>query len=322
MSIYLNEALENEIVSSSLADIIPRHCKCGKEIVFSDSFRKAKCKSDKCAYSIINRICTLNDKLGIGLIEEDIDKLAIKLKLSTPYQILMLDEAYKSNIIKSSDIHNIDSVIQNIENVKKNKYFVKDIVNICGIETLMKVSSSIFGGFNTVEEAYNEIERGQVSFISERLGISNQDSSILSVEIYKIINDIKDEILFGETQLNIVNEYEYRLNIAFADNVVPYINKRDYVQYINSISKYKFNHVCSISDDVDILIRNASGNSNKSRAARIINDKFVAESMNSGSLSLNDINRIDEKQLKPIGCKIYICGTDELVNRLHKLENT
>lgn len=319
MSISFNEALENEILSEDVINIIPKKCKCGRDIILSDSLKTARCSDNKCIYNTFNRLEQFNNRLNIGISTFDMELIAKKLKLSTPYQILMIDEAYESGIIVNGDIHNIESIVQNIRKIKQSEYFVYEIIEIVGIEKITNVAKSIFQGFNSVDEAFDEIERGQVAFISDRLGMTTQDSTIFSVDIYNTLLKLKDEILFGELQLNVKKESRPRLNMAFCDNIIPYVNKREFIEYLDSLSNYKINHVNTVSENTDILIRNADGTSSKSRAARIINDKYIADAMNSGEISLGDIGKSLTGSLKPIGSVIYVCSTDELVNKLIEL---
>ena len=320
MSIGFDEALNNEILSPILLKSIQSRCKCGAKIEFSDSLRSAHCSNKKCVYTIINRVSTINKKLNLNISDIDIENIVKKLRLTTPYQIFMIDSAAKSGSITGADIHNIDSVMQNLEKAKQKDYSLYEIAELSGIISIENTAKAIFNGFDSVTEAYNEIDRGQLSFISERLGLSTTEASTLGVEIYNQLIKFMEEFLFAEMQLKVKKYSDYKLNIAFCDNIIPFLNKQEYIEYINYLSKFKFNYVSSISTSTDILIRNSSENNSKSRAARIINDKFIADSVNNGELDLGDIGIFRDNEVKPIGNLIYICKSDELIRRLSGLE--
>lgn len=322
MGIKFSEALENDILSKSVINGLQHKCKCGAELVLSDSLRTLKCTNKNCMYKVINRLKHMNNKLNIGLSDLSIENIVSKLKLITPYQIFLLKDTVNSGIITEADVANIETVLENIEREKNKPYKLYDIPRVSGIETIENVAIAIFNGFDSMNELYDEIEKGQVSFVSERLGLATPDSTTLGVEIYDKLMQYMEEFEFAEMQMNIVKSYENKLNIAFCDNIIPFINKAEYIDYINSITKFKFNYIGSVSETTDILIRNSSENNSKSRAARIINDKFIAESMNSGSLELKDINRTLDGELKPQGSKILICSSDELIQRLKRLEDS
>lgn len=321
MSIKFSEALENDILSASVIKSIQPKCKCGSEIVFSDSLRTAMCSNKNCVYKIVNRFKSINSKLSLGISDISIENIVKKLKLVTPYQLFLLKDAVNQGIITSIDVNNLSEILDNIEKAQDRHYKLYEIVQMCGVPTLENVAIAVFKGFDTIAEAYDEIEKGQVSFVSERLGLATPDSTTLGVEIYDKLVEYMEEFAFAEMQLNIDKAYENKLNIAFCDNIIPFINKAEYIEYINSLTKFKFNYICSISDTTDILIRNSSENNSKIRAARIINDKFVADAMNSGELNLCDINVVIDGELKPIGSKVLVCSSDELISKLLRLED-
>jgi hypothetical protein len=108
--------------------------------------------------------------------------------------------------------------------------------------------------------------------------------------------------------------------MAFADNVIPFVNKSELMDWLNSTYEYEFVQITTISDYTDILIRNANSNSNKIRSARLINDKYIADSINNGDFTLNDINKTKQGELKPIGSKVYIDTLENIIEKLNKLK--
>lgn len=322
MSITLQEAIDNELISDQIINVIPRKCKCGSNIVISDSLKEIKCSNINCIYKTINRIYNASKLLSIGLQESDIKNIVNKLGIVTPYQLLMLDGAYDKQMINSEDIIEIDNIIQNIKNIKQNDYYIYNIVEMCGIEKIRIIAKKLFYGFESFDEAYNEIEQGQISFISERLGMSNPDGSTFAYDIYKSLIELKDEFIFGEMQLNIKKCNKKRLFVAFSDNVIPYVNKSEYLDYLNNNYNYEFVLITTISDNTDILIKNSVDTSGKYRAARIINDKVIASGMNSGELTISSINRNIKGQLKPLGCNILVTTTNGLIDKLNEMKGS
>lgn len=317
MGISFEEATQNDLVSTKTLEIIPNKCRCGAPLELSDSLRELKCVNKDCIYNIVDRLITFCNKTKLNIKDTELKELTLKLNIITPYQLLMLDEVYKNNIINKSDIQNIDEVMQSIKNIKEVDYFIYEIAEVCGIVSIEKVAYKLFNGFNSFEEAFEEIETGQVSFINERLGIKDSDSSILSIEVYNQIIKLKEELIFGETQLKIKEEEKERLNIAFTDNVSPFVNKSELMDKFNNKYNYQFTLITTVSENTDILIKNnIDSNTNKYRTASLINDKFIAESMNNGELLLNDIGKIVETQLKPLGSKIYIDTLENVTLRL------
>ena len=71
---------------------------------------------------------------------------------------------------------------------------------------------------------------------------------------------------------------------------------------------------------MDILVKNSHLTSAKFKTARLINDKYVARAVNSGSLQLSDVGKDVPGDLKPLGYRIYIDTIENVVSKLKKLE--
>lgn len=318
MGVSFKDAIDNELISESILRMLPRKCRCGSEFEFNDSLKRVMCTNKQCIYKIVDRLSAFCSELNIDISTSEIIKLTTKLKLVTPYQLLMIEDAYEANILNSSDICNIQSVIKEIQRIKNNKYYLYEIARLDFVYNIKNIEYKLFRGFNSFIDAFNEIESGQVSFINERLGIKESDSSVLSVNIYNTLMKIKDELIFGETQLNIKEYDKNILNIAFCDNILPYINKSELLDVLNSSYKqYEFVLVTTVSENTDILIRNAGNSNQKYRAARLINDKFTADQMNNCKITLKEVGSFKDKDLKPLGNKVFITTLDGLINRLN-----
>lgn len=316
MGIKFNEALRNDIISLKTLKMIPNKCECGHEYELSNSMKTLVCTNKNCKENIVRRVKTFCNKLGLNIETQDIRDITDKINIITPFQLLIIEDAVEHNIVTESDIHDLKDFIQSIKNIKEKEYFLYNIVELCGIKEIEKVAYKIFDGFSSFDEVFDEIESGQIAFINERLGIKSSDSSIISVDIYNKIISLKEELMFAETQLKIKKYDKKILYIAFCDSIIPYVNKSELIDFLNDRYNYKFVVVSNINESTDILVKNFDGNNSKYRAAKIINDRFIAESMNKGEITLSNIGKTKEGELKPLGSRIYI---DELINILKRL---
>ena len=319
MGISFDEALNNNLISDKTIKLLPSKCMCGSKLRFSDSLKNMICIENNCKSLIINRVMQFSKYVGIDIDYNKASIIVNKTKMITPYQMIILDTAFKSNMISNRDIENI---IDCISKIKDKQYYIYEIAKMCGIDDIYFVAYKIFDGFESFEDAYNEIEGGQVSFINERLGIKSSDSTILSLDIFNKLINIKDELIFAETQLKVKRYNQQIINISFSDNVKPFINKYELIDYLNSTYNFKFNLITIINDNTDILIKNFDGNTNKYRASKIINDKFIAEQMNNGKITLADIGKHIPNELKPAGYKIAIFSIEELLGVLDELKGS
>lgn len=322
MSVKLSEALENEIITEELYDILHNKCRCGIDFEFNDSLKYITCSDANCKYNITTRINNMFKYFGYEIDTDSMYNIVNKLNIVTPFQILMLSDAYKAKLISSSDYSNIEKLLQYINNILSGEYFIYQLFEMCGIKTISKVALSLFDGFENTDELFEEIEVGQLGFINEHLGVKNNDSSIISLSIYNKILSLENEIILAESLLNI-KKYDLQvIRIAFSDNVADFMNKAEFIEYLNYMYyNYKFMLVVTVSEKTDILIQNFNTFNNKNRSAKAINNKYVAESINLDKFTLEDVNKKLDNELKPLGNQVWVCTSKQLIEQLDTLED-
>jgi len=320
MSMSFEEALNNNIISQSTYDMIPKACRCGSPLLFSDSLRELRCSNPKCREALAIRLKHFVDYNNLSLTFDDCYLLTERLNIVSPYQLVMLKDAVANKLITTADILKIYKVTDEITELLTKEFYIYQLLEMCGIHEISSIASKIAFGFNTMDELYNEIDNTQVAFINDRLGIVTSDSCTLSLDVYNKLLKIKEELYLGEALFKI-KEYNNRLHIAFCDKVSPYVNKSELLSYLKSTFSFTFVHRVLIDDTTDILIKHLDNTTSRYRNARLINDKFVAEQVNNNMLKLAEVGAPVEGQLKPQGTKIYITTTEELIRRLTVLEH-
>ena len=318
MSITFDEAYSNGLISQKVLKMVPKQCMCGSVLTFSDSLRELKCTEPNCKGKILNRITEFCEYNKLPLSYDSILAITEKLGIVSPYQLLMLKDAYAVKSITRVDVPNILSVIKSIESIRATEIKLYQILEMCGINSIRLIARKIANGFNTTEELFNEIENGQLAFINERLGINNLDSCILSIEVYNTLLNLKEELIFAESLMTIKCNTD-RLFIAFNDNVEPFVNKSELIEYLNYKYKKEFVHTTLINERTDVLIMHIETVTSKYRTARLLNDEVTAKQVNTGELKLTDAGKIINTDLKPLGQKIYIVSLSTFLERLDKL---
>lgn len=318
MGITYKELTSNGIVSQKTIDILPVNCRCGSNLIFSESLRELVCGNDDCKYGLIRRFYMLCKRLGVTLRYEDVIEIVTRLEIKSPFQVFYLQEAYDTKFIDDSIVPDIKKHLEEIEQSKLKEYRVWEILVMSGEPGIPEIANAVAYGFSSVTELYREIENGQLAFINERLGIESLDSCIFSIDIYNKLLKIKDEMIFAEQMLKI-KEYKNKIYIAFNDSVYPFLNSQECIQKLGTEFDKTFVHIGTISENTDILIKNTTTSSQKYRAAMLINDAYAAELVNKGEIELQDIGVRDGKSLKPVGHKIYIDSLDNVRKRLKEL---
>lgn len=315
------EALKNNIISQSTYDMLPKVCRCGSPMVFSDSLREIRCSNAKCKEDLAVRLKAFVDYNNISLTYDDCYLLTERLNIVSPYQLLMLKDAADNKIITTADILKIYKVIEELTELTNREFYIYNLIEMCGIPDISRIAYKLAFGFNSMDELYNEIDNTQVAFINDRLGIVTSDSCTLSLDIYNKMLKLKEELYLAEALLS-TKSHENRIHIVFCDTSTPYVNKSECLEYLNNTFKYTFVHKSLIDDNTDVLIKHSENPTSRYRNARLINDKFVAEQVNSNILKLSEVGAPVEGQLKPCGIKIYITTVEDLIKRLIVLEHS
>lgn len=319
MGIAFDKVSENNVISDYTMKLLNHKCICGKDLEFYSSLSSLYCKDKKCKCRVISRIEKCLSSMGVDTSSFDIYNIVNKLDLISPYQIFLLKDAYNNNLVSDTDIVDI-KLLEQLDKIVSADYKFYNLLEMSGIDTISNIACKLAYGFNNLDEFYSEVEGGQLVFINERLGIDTSDGCIISLEVYNKLLEIKDELIFAESIFKIT-PYRNRIFIAFNDNVKPFNNKMELMDYLKYTYKNTFVHVTVIRDNLDILVKKSNNNTNKFRLANLINDKYVADKVNSGELELSDIGKLDEKQLKPIGSRVYIDSLENILSRLEKTMN-
>src|SRR5699024_10138515 len=101
----------------------------------------------------------------------------------------------------------------------KRRVQLWEVVRLAGVPSIETIAYKIFNGYENLTEAYNDIEKNQVPFIAERLGLKNADGSVMAVNIYNTLLQYKDEILFGETHFTVYKPTGITLYMAITGGV-------------------------------------------------------------------------------------------------------
>lgn len=310
MGITYNEVIENELIKENVISRVPKICECGSEIIFSENLKKAYCSNSQCFYKTaykINRLAKYYELKSITL-DKSID-ICKKYKLKTPFQITLLDaetlEAYK--------------IKEDVEELKNGEYSLYDLAIMIMSEDIAVIAEKLLYGYNSLKEFYDDIDKYQLPLISERLGIENIEATALSAKIYSELNDLKEELLFGETQLNIKKDDRKRLNIVITGKLVKYLNKSEYMHLLRSLNtKYRIILMTTVNSNTDVLINDNNLLDSKVSIARRINEETVAMNVKAGILDIEDAGKV-VKGLYPVGYRILITDAEGLIKKLEEL---
>ena len=312
------DAYNNKVLTEKSLRFMPKTCRCGQDLELSDSLTTLRCSNKNCQSYTVLRSIGLCKKLGLDLSKDDLLNLIDEFGIVSPYQILELDTLRSIGQVSNTTVEHLDSVSKKITAIKNSDVDVYEVLSWCGIDNIAVIAKQIAYGFNSFDEFFKEIDRAQVIFLNERLGIKTPEACVLTHKIYNNILDIRDELFYAESLLKI-KKHNNRLFIAFNDNCGQYLNKTEILKYLNDTFDYLFVHTELVNDKTDILIKHLDQSNYKYRNARLINEKSIAEKVNSHEIVLAEADKLVQGQLKPLGHRIYIDNIDNLIHRLKLL---
>ncbi|MEM4385433.1 MAG: hypothetical protein QXD03_02660, partial [Candidatus Anstonellales archaeon] len=185
------------LMDSEVLMYIPRACECGAEIHFTESLRQIYCPNDRCIYKVASRIESMAKAMKAdGWGNSTCVQVCKEFNIVSPFQVFLLEEVVKRGY--RGNIPAFDKKVASICDREKRRVRLWEVVKLASIQNIDTIAYKIFGGYDSIEKAYIDIENGQVPFIANKLGIKSSEGSVLAVNIYKTLLMYKDELLFGE----------------------------------------------------------------------------------------------------------------------------
>lgn len=317
--ITIKEALDNELLNKELLKSIPKQCKCGSELLFTESLTELQCSNPKCVYTIAKRMYDMTKEMGLEAWDEaSCTTLCERFNFTTPFQILLVKQLLDNKI--DTGIIDFGKKVREIEEIKKQKIELWKVVKYSNIRYVSLVAKKLFSSYDSMEEAYNDIEKGQVSYISEKLGIDTNETSVMAIMIYNQLNEYKEELMFAETQFDIVKHKATPLRIAISGGTSGHLNRTALLEMLNN-RYYEYTSFVldsTVTEDTNILLCSYDKSSTKYRTAKRINEKYISKCIQNEEYDVEDIGKFKKyDDFLAIGERIAIVDEKELLRRLN-----
>lgn len=319
MSITYLDVQHNNLIDNRVLGVLPSKCDCGNTIEFSESLKEISCTSDTCASGLeyrIDRFCTV---FKVPLSKESAKSLIEKASLLSPYQLMLIPDGLNVGQLLSLGVTEADEVVERLKELKERPTKLGEILLGSGIDTFDFISDKLTDGIYTFGELFSELDKSQLSFVTERLGAFGSAAALGTV-IIDSLNSIKEELLLADQLFNLWEEPKKVMRIAFCDNAKPFLNRAELLEYLNnSYKEYKFVLDVSITEKTDVLILNANSSNSKLRDAHIINDMYSKELVNEHNVNLRQLGEFNDSDIKPLGSKVFVASTEQFMSRLNKV---
>ena len=276
----LKDSYESYGLPERFVDLLPEKCDvCGSPLEISETLTGLHCSNLHCKSKIVMRIRAMCRDLGIvDFGESTISKFVDFYDIDNHLDFFDLEKG----MILADDVS--DKVSEKvIDQVLRHKDFLLwEFVQIANLPYIQTSARKIFQGYNSMSEAFRDIEVGGVDFIQEKLGINKSDEvSVQAVKIYTTLMDFKHDLIEGEKNVNIIKLNDKKeLNIVCSDQVGGNFSKKpEFYAYMKDTfgDKYHFNFLTSVTKNIDYLVWAGADGS----PARYTNKVQKVESYNS-----------------------------------------
>ena len=238
-------------------DLLPETCsECGSPLAISETMTGLHCSNPRCKNKLIMRIRAICRDLGIvDFGESTISKFIDYYGVTNHLNFFDL----KEGMILSDEVSDLTSEKVIAQVVTKKKFLLWEFVQIANLPYIQTSARKIFQGYNSLSEAYEDIEDGGVEFIQKKLGIVKDDTvSIQATKIYTTLMEFKDDLLEGEECVEIIKlEGKKELNVVCSDQVGGgFSKKNEFYAYVNSTfeDKVHVNFLPSVNKSIDYLV--------------------------------------------------------------------
>lgn len=299
------EFCENKM--SSLPDefyrSLPQYCiedGCGYPMEMSEALTQLHCSNPRCPSKVIQRLLAIAQQLGIkDLGEAKASKLIHTYGLTNPLLIFAYEPDVDGAMGEGISLEMSNKIMSQFKD--KKSFTLAEYVRIANLPFIQTSAITIFGDYDDLGDAYNDIERGGVEFIAQKLNIKksedSEDISLRALKIYDSLMTFKDDLFQGIKYVTIIKTHTsgmIRLKAVCSDEVgTPFRTKADFYSTCNNRrSDVHIEFLNAVTKDIDYLVwAGASGAparyTNKVKKTEGYNAKYE-EHKEAGTLKTNE----------------------------------
>lgn len=254
---------------------------CGYPMEMSPSLTQLHCSNPRCIAKVTRRLYAMMQFLGV----KDFGEARIRgfleaWGIDNPLYIFAYEPSDGS--LSPDMSQELSEKIYNQVQAKKSMTLA-EYVRLANIPNVQTSASHIFGEFDDIEEAYEQIEKEGVEYIQSKLDISTEDVSARALLVYKSLmlfkQDLIDAIRFIDL-IKVNTEESISLKAVVSDEVGGgFGTKAEFYALCNSINpRVHIEFLGAVTKSIDHLIWAGADGS----PARYTNKVSKVEKMNLG----------------------------------------
>lgn len=299
------EFCENRMVSlpEEFYKSIPQYCieeGCGYPMEISEVLTQLHCSNPRCPSKIVQRLVAITQQLGIkDLGEAKASKFIYNFGIKNPLLIFGYEPDEDGAMGEGISLEMSNKIMNQFKG--KNKFTLAEYVRIANLPFIQTSAITIFGDYDDLEKAFDDIEKGGVEFIAQKLNIKKSEEeesvSLRALKIYDSLMTFKDDLFQGLKFVEIIvthSEGMKKLKAVCSDEVgIPFRTKADFYATCNNRREdVHIEFLNAVTKDIDYLVwAGASGAparyTNKVKKVEGYNAKYE-EHKEAGTLKPNE----------------------------------
>ena len=319
----VQEFSENKIggLPQKFYDSIPQFCPdCGYPMEMSEALTQLHCNNPRCCSKVAQRLVAMANALGVkDMGASRAEKWVKTFGIKNPLMIFTYEPKTDGAMGESISVETSEKIVNQFN--QKKSFTLPEYIKIAQLPFIQSSASAIFGDYDSLEDAYKDIEIGGTEFIASKLGIKQSEEeesvSIRALKIYDVLCTYKNDLIQGVQWVNIIKqnvEGMTKLLAVCSDEVgSPFKTKADFYATVNNL--YPEIHVefgNSMTKKCQYLVwAGAEGGTarvtGKVKKARGYNEQYEAKVQNGTA--------------KPEDHEIQIMTATQFLNVLEKIHN-
>ena len=196
-------------------DILPDTCGidgCNSPTQITPTLTELSCSNPRCPSRLARRLDMMLDSLGIkGLGKAGARGVVQNFGMTNPLQIFAYEPSEDGQLAPNVGEAASLKIYEQLK--KKNTFTLPEYVKIAQLPNIQSSAFDIFGGYTSLEDAYKDIEHGNIQFIASKLGIGKNTCS--SDELYKE----KAESMYSDYLEGTLSEQSLREFLDLEDDI-------------------------------------------------------------------------------------------------------
>lgn len=244
---------------------LPKFCfdeNCGYPMEISETLTQLHCSNPKCPSKIVQRLVAIANTIGVkDLGVSKATKFIEKYGITNPMYIFKYEPDVDGTLGDGVSMEVSNKIIDQF--LARNKFTLAEYVKVSQLPFVQTSAVTLFGDYDTLEEAYDAIEAGGVDYIRQKLnigkGAEDGDVSVRAIKIYETLMTYKDDLFNAISGVEIIKtklEGLRKFKAVCSDEVgAPFKTKADFYATVNStIPNVHVEFLGAVNKDIDYLV--------------------------------------------------------------------